>query len=50
MVTVHDALGRSVTSATANATGTAVLALPAGLATGVYMVRAGGKALRLVVK
>ena len=49
VVTVFDALGRLVTSATANATGTAALELPAGLAIGVYVVRAGGKALRLIV-
>ena len=50
VVTVCDALGRPVTSATADAAGTAALALPAGLATGVYVVRAGAKALRLTVE
>ena len=50
VVTVYDALGRAVTSATADATGTAALALPAGLPAGVYVVRAGGKALRLTVE
>ncbi|MFD2719079.1 T9SS type A sorting domain-containing protein [Hymenobacter monticola] len=49
-VTVYDALGRSVTSATANAAGTAALVLPTGLATGVYVMRAGGVALRLTVE
>lgn len=37
-------------SATANGAGTAVLALPAGLATGLYVVRAGSHALRLTVE
>ena len=50
MVTVFDALGRLVTSAPADATGTAALALPAGLPTGVYVVRAGTQALRLTVE
>ena len=50
VVTVFDALGRLVTSAPADATGTAALALPAGLPTGVYVVRAGSKALRLTVE
>jgi hypothetical protein len=50
IVTVYDALGRPVTTATADAAGTAALALPAGLATGVYVVRAGAKALRLTVE
>ena len=50
VVTVFDALGRLVLTAPADATGTAALALPAGLATGVYVVRAGAQALRLVVK
>ena len=50
LVHVFDALGRVVTSATADATGTAALALPAGLATGVYVVRTGNKALRLTVE
>ena len=49
-VTVHDALGRPVTSATANAAGTAALVLPAGLPVGVYVVRAGTKAVRLTVE
>ena len=50
LVQVFDALGRVVAAATANATGTAALALPAGLATGVYVVRTGNKALRLSVE
>ncbi|GAB3876197.1 hypothetical protein GCM10028824_33470 [Hymenobacter segetis] len=49
-VTVVDALGRPVLSTPADATGTAALALPAGLPTGVYVVRAGNKALRLTVE
>jgi hypothetical protein len=49
-VTVFDALGRAVLSAMANGSGTAVLALPDGLATGVYVVRSGARALRLVVE
>ena len=50
VATVFDALGRFVTSATTDATGTAALALPAGLPTGVYVVRAGSKAVRLTVE
>ena len=49
-VQLLDALGRQVTAATADATGSAELALPAGLAGGVYVVRAGTRALRLVVR
>jgi hypothetical protein len=49
-VTVYDALGRSIATATADATGTAALVLPAGLSAGVYVVRAGSKALRLTVE
>ena len=49
-VTVFDGLGRPVTSATADASGTAALVLPAGLPAGVYVVRAGSQALRLVVE
>jgi extracellular elastinolytic metalloproteinase len=48
--TVLDALGRVVCSAAVDATGTATLALPPGLATGVYVVRAGAQALRLTVE
>ena len=50
LVTIFDALGRFVTSAPADAAGTAALALPAGLPTGVYVVRAGRKAVRLTVE
>jgi hypothetical protein len=50
VVTVMDALGRTVLSASADAKGTAALALPAGLPTGVYVVRAGAKALKLTVE
>ncbi|MBH8559365.1 T9SS type A sorting domain-containing protein [Hymenobacter negativus] len=49
-VTVFDALGRPVLAAATDAAGTAALALPAGLATGVYVVRVGSKALRLTVQ
>lgn len=50
VVTVLDALGRLVLSALADAAGTAALALPAGLASGVYVVRTGSQALRLAVE
>jgi hypothetical protein len=50
VVTVVDALGRPVLAATADAAGTAALALPTGLAPGVYVVRAGSKAVRLTVE
>ncbi|MDB5270732.1 MAG: hypothetical protein JWP58_3772 [Hymenobacter sp.] len=50
VVTVFDALGRAVTAAPADATGTAVLALPQGLSSGVYVVRNGTHALRLTVE
>ncbi|QKG51409.1 T9SS type A sorting domain-containing protein [Hymenobacter sp. BRD67] len=50
VVTVYDALGRLVTSAPADAAGTAALALPTGLPAGVYVVRAGTQALRLAVE
>jgi hypothetical protein len=49
-VTVLDALGRPVTSALADASGTAALTLPAGMPTGVYVVRAGTRAVRLTVE
>jgi hypothetical protein len=49
-VGVYDAVGRRVLAATADATGTAALALPAGLAAGVYVVRVGSQALRLSVE
>jgi uncharacterized delta-60 repeat protein len=50
MVTVLDALGRSIVTAPADARGTATLVLPQGLAPGVYVVRAGQQALRLTVE
>jgi hypothetical protein len=46
---VLDALGRVVATATADATGTATLSLPATLPGGVYVVRAGAQAARLAV-
>jgi len=49
-VTVLDAVGRLVLATTADATGTAPLALPEGLAAGVYLVRTGPAALRLTVE
>ena len=49
VVKVLDALGRSVTSAIADAAGSVALALPTGLAAGVYVVHAGQRAVRLVV-
>jgi hypothetical protein len=49
-VTVIDALGRPVATATADASGTAALRLPAGLPAGVYVVRAGAQAVRLTVE
>ena len=50
VVTVLDALGRQVLTAPADAAGTAILALPNGLASGVYVVRTGSQALRLTVE
>ena len=49
-VTVFDAVGRAVLTATADATGTARLVLPAGLPVGVYVVRTDTNALRLTVE
>ena len=49
-VRVLDALGRPVLAATADATGTARLLLPAPLAPGVYLVQAGGQVRRLAVE
>ncbi|GAB3875558.1 hypothetical protein GCM10028824_31240 [Hymenobacter segetis] len=49
-LTVLDALGRVLLTATADAAGTARLALPAGLPAGVYLVRSGGQVRRLVVE
>ncbi|MBJ6111069.1 right-handed parallel beta-helix repeat-containing protein [Hymenobacter sp. BT523] len=50
VVTVSDAVGRPVLTTTADATGTAILALPRGLTAGVYVVRTGATALRLNVQ
>jgi hypothetical protein len=50
VVTVMDALGRPVTPDLADASGAAALALPAGLPAGVYVVRAGARAVRLTVE
>jgi hypothetical protein len=44
-VQVLDVLGRTVLTATADADGAAALALPAGLAPGVYVVRTGTQAV-----
>ena len=49
-VTVFDALGRPVFTTTADASGTATLVLPAGLPAGIYLVRAGSRAVRLTVE
>ena len=49
-VQVLDALGRQITAATADDAGTATLVLPLGLAKGMYVVRAGPKAVRLTVE
>jgi hypothetical protein len=49
-VQVLDALGRTVLTATADADGVTPLALPAGLAPGVYVVRTGSQALRLLLE
>ncbi|MDO7884562.1 IPT/TIG domain-containing protein [Hymenobacter cheonanensis] len=48
-VHVYDALGREVLTLAADATGKAVLELPRDVVTGVYVVRTGTAALRLVV-
>jgi uncharacterized delta-60 repeat protein len=50
LVQVLDALGREVATATADAAGSAALVLPRGLTSGLYVVRAGGSALRLTVE
>ncbi|MGI4835956.1 MAG: T9SS type A sorting domain-containing protein [Janthinobacterium lividum] len=47
-VQVLDAVGRVVLATSADAAGAATLALPAGLASGVYVVRVGGQSLRLL--
>jgi hypothetical protein len=49
-VVVRDALGPPVSGTTADAAGTARLALPAGRAPGVYLVRSGSQVRRLVVE
>ena len=49
-VQLLDALGRVVATATTDAAGTATLSLPTGLPSGVYVVRAGAQALRLLVR
>ena len=49
-VHVLDALGRPVLTTGADATGAALLRLPAGWPAGVYLVRAGQQALRLLVE
>jgi hypothetical protein len=49
-VQVFDTRGRLVATATADASGTATLTLPAGLASGLYVVRAGEQTARLVVE
>jgi hypothetical protein len=47
---VFDALGRLVVDARADAAGTAALLPPTDVASGVYLVRTGSKALRLTVE
>ena len=49
-VEVFDALGRRAVATRADATGTVVLNLPAGLPAGVYMVRSGAQVQRLALK
>lgn len=49
-VTLLDALGRPLARAVADASGTARLALPTGLAPGLYLVRSGGQRRRLAVE
>ncbi|MCC2547954.1 hypothetical protein LJY25_16010 [Hymenobacter sp. BT175] len=49
-VTVLDALGRPRLNVLADGTGTAFLSLPDGLAPGVYLVRSGARAQRLLVE
>jgi len=49
-VQVFDGVGRLVLRATATAAGTAVLTLPAELARGLYIVRTGAQAKRLVLE
>ncbi|GAB3744628.1 hypothetical protein GCM10027594_23410 [Hymenobacter agri] len=49
-VTVFDTLGRPMVTVFADAAGTAVLTLPAGLPLGVYVVHAGNQGMRLTVE
>ena len=49
-LTLFEALGRVVARAVPDATGSAVLALPAGLPPGVYVLRAGAQARRVAVE
>jgi hypothetical protein len=49
-VVVLDAVGSHVATYVANASGTAALALPLSLASGVYVVRTGSSVLRLTVE
>jgi hypothetical protein len=49
-VTVSDALGRPVTTTTANASGAAQLHLPPGLTAGIYLVRSNEHSQRLTVE
>ena len=50
LLEVFDATGRRISTATAGADGTALLALPAGLAAGVYVVKSGSQVQRLMVE
>ena len=49
-VELYDALGRRVSTAVLSRAGTLELALPATLRPGVYLVRSGGQARRLLVE
>ncbi len=49
-VQVYNTLGRLVHTTTTDAAGTAALVFPAGLASGVYVVRSGSQAVRLVIE
>ena len=49
-VILYDVLGRPLARALADASGTARLALPDGLAPGLYLVRSGGQVRRLAVE
>jgi alpha-tubulin suppressor-like RCC1 family protein len=50
LIEVFDALGRALLTATADASGSARLVLPTGLAAGVYLVRSGSQVQRLTVE